>query len=62
MSEPVASSEDRCYRFGGFDFDARALALRKGGRILRARPQSLKLLTLLHLSGRRARVARRHSA
>ena len=47
MSEPVASSEDRCYRFGGFDFDARALALRKGGRILRARPQSLKLLTLL---------------
>jgi hypothetical protein len=47
MSEPVASSEDRCYRFGVFDFDARALELRKGGRLFRARPQSLKLLTLL---------------
>ena len=40
MSEPVASSEDRCYRFGGFDFDARVLALRKGGRPILGRVPS----------------------
>jgi DNA-binding winged helix-turn-helix (wHTH) protein/TolB-like protein len=35
------------YRFGVFDFDPATLELRKDGRSLRVRPQSLKLLALL---------------
>jgi DNA-binding winged helix-turn-helix (wHTH) protein/TolB-like protein/Tfp pilus assembly protein PilF len=42
----IASHDER-YRFGVFEFDAAALELRKNGRIVRVRPQSLKLLTLL---------------
>ena len=42
----LASPGDR-YRFGLFEFDARALELRKEGRVVRVRPQSLKLLRLL---------------
>ena len=35
------------WRFGVFDFDARTLELWKSGRIIKVRPQSLKLLTIL---------------
>jgi DNA-binding winged helix-turn-helix (wHTH) protein/TolB-like protein len=39
--------EDRRYRFGTFVLDAALLELRRGGRTVRLRPQSLKLLALL---------------
>jgi DNA-binding winged helix-turn-helix (wHTH) protein/TolB-like protein/lipopolysaccharide biosynthesis regulator YciM len=39
--------EDRRYRFGMFELDAAALELRRGGRKVRLRPQSLTLLALL---------------
>jgi DNA-binding winged helix-turn-helix (wHTH) protein/tetratricopeptide (TPR) repeat protein len=45
------------YRFGVFEFDAATLELRKNGRMVRVRPQSLKLLTLL--LARRGEVASR---
>ena len=35
------------YRFGVFEFDAQTPELRKAGRLVRLRPQGLKLLTLL---------------
>jgi DNA-binding winged helix-turn-helix (wHTH) protein/tetratricopeptide (TPR) repeat protein len=41
---PPAS--DRC-RFGVFELDAASFELRKNGRVVRVRPQSLKILTLL---------------
>jgi DNA-binding winged helix-turn-helix (wHTH) protein/TolB-like protein len=44
-STPVATPGH--WRFGVFEFDAETLELRKSGRSVRARPQSLKLLTLL---------------
>jgi DNA-binding winged helix-turn-helix (wHTH) protein/tetratricopeptide (TPR) repeat protein len=48
MSESaVARQRDGVRQFGVFDFDARTLELRKNGRPLRVRPQSLKLLALL---------------
>ena len=48
MPEPVASAgEGGRYRIGVFEFDEDTLELRKNGRSLKVRPQSLKLLTLL---------------
>lgn len=48
MRESVVSPSDGPrYRFGVFDFDAGTLELRKNGRAIRVRPQSLRLLTLL---------------
>lgn len=48
MSENVrVSTRGDSYQFGIFAFDPAALELRKDGRVLRVRPQSLKLLTLL---------------
>lgn len=43
----VQGGPRRRYRFGVFDFDAESLELRKHGRLVRARPQALKLLRLL---------------
>lgn len=43
--EPVSRAAR--YRFGVFELDAATLELRKEGRTLRVRPQSLKLLALL---------------
>jgi DNA-binding winged helix-turn-helix (wHTH) protein/tetratricopeptide (TPR) repeat protein len=45
-TDEVASSGER-YRFGLFEFDAPALELIKDGRVVRIRPQSLKLLHIL---------------
>jgi DNA-binding winged helix-turn-helix (wHTH) protein/TolB-like protein len=48
MTETVETSpRGDCYRFGIFAFDSAALELRKDGRVVRVRPQSLKLLSLL---------------
>jgi len=48
MPEPVESAgEGGRYRIGVFEFDEDTLELRKNGRTLKVRPQSLKLLTLL---------------
>ncbi|HUE84572.1 MAG TPA: winged helix-turn-helix domain-containing protein [Vicinamibacterales bacterium] len=48
MPEPVASAADGGrYRIGVFELDPGTLELRKNGRSVRVRPQSLKLLTLL---------------
>jgi DNA-binding winged helix-turn-helix (wHTH) protein/tetratricopeptide (TPR) repeat protein len=48
MPEPVASAGGGGrYRIGVFEFDEETLELRKNGRTVRVRPQSLKLLTLL---------------
>jgi DNA-binding winged helix-turn-helix (wHTH) protein/tetratricopeptide (TPR) repeat protein len=48
MSENLrVSTRGDSYRFGIFVFDPAALELRKDGRVVRVRPQSLKLLTLL---------------
>ncbi len=40
-------TDNRHYRFGIFDFDAAALELSKAQRVVRLRPQALKLLRLL---------------
>jgi DNA-binding winged helix-turn-helix (wHTH) protein/tetratricopeptide (TPR) repeat protein len=48
MPEPVGSaSGGGRYRIGVFEFDAQTLELRKDGRTVKVRPQSLKLLSLL---------------
>jgi DNA-binding winged helix-turn-helix (wHTH) protein/TolB-like protein len=45
MAEPRTKQER--YRFGAFEFDADSLELRKQERVLRMRPQALKLLRVL---------------
>ena len=48
MSENLrVSTRGDSYQFGIFAFDPAALELRKDGRVLRVRPQSLKLLAVL---------------
>jgi DNA-binding winged helix-turn-helix (wHTH) protein len=48
MPEPVAiAGEGGRHRIGVFEFDAGILELRKNGRVVKVRPQSLKLLNLL---------------
>jgi DNA-binding winged helix-turn-helix (wHTH) protein/TolB-like protein len=46
MSEPATIAKRR-WRFGVFEFDAGTLELSKHGRIIKVRPQSLKLLAML---------------
>ena len=43
----VYTTDGARYRFGVFDFDAATLELRKEGRVIKVRPQSLRLLALL---------------
>jgi DNA-binding winged helix-turn-helix (wHTH) protein len=43
----METTEPRRYRFGVFEFDPSTLQLRRNGRLVRIRPQSLRLLALL---------------
>src|SRR5215210_6555922 len=47
QQSPPAVSGTVGYRFGVFQLNARTLELSKSGRLVRLRPQSLKVLTLL---------------
>jgi DNA-binding winged helix-turn-helix (wHTH) protein/tetratricopeptide (TPR) repeat protein len=47
MDQRETVSRDGRFRFGVFEFDARALELWKNGRLVPVRPQPLKLLALL---------------